>query len=381
MQTGNGNGHTNVWQQWQQAWIDEAMAGMQRWARVPKLYERAQRVKKGASPSEVVYEEDHLRVLHYKTDAPVRYKTPLIFVFALVNRPYILDLKEGKSVVSHFYNSGFDTYLIDWGIPTDADRHLTLDDYINGYMGRVIENIRERTGSKQASLLGYCMGGAMSAMFSSLHPEMIKNLIMLAAGVDFSDKTPLLSMWSDPAVFDVDKFVDAFGNCPAEFLQAGFLMLKPVQNFIEKPINFVEKLDDDRFIDDYFAMEGWLNDNIPVPGEVFRQYIKYMYQQNRLVKGTMPVGKHIVNLRNIVCPILNLMASKDDLVPTCQSRSFNDMVGSQDRKTIEFSAGHIGMAVGSRAQKELWPQACEWLAARSEPLKAASPVAAGAGKA
>jgi polyhydroxyalkanoate synthase len=218
----------------------------------------------------------------------------------------------------------------------------------------------------QISILGYCMGGTMSAMYAALHPQKVKNLILLAAGIDFETREGLLNAWTDPKYFDVDKFVDAIGNCPAEYLQACFTMLKPVQNLIEKPLNFLERMEDDAFVEDYFAMETWLNDNIPVPGEVYRQFVKYLYQQNRLVKGTMPVGKHIVNLRNITCPVLNLMARKDDLVPCAQSLPFNDLVGSADRKAIEFPAGHIGLAVGSKAQKELWPQACEWLAARSD---------------
>lgn len=364
----NGNTPTDTWARWQSQMIDEGMTMLQRMARVPTLWQRSQRVKKGASPSEVVYEEDRLKLLHYKSDVPQRFSTPLVFVFALVNRPYILDLKEGKSVISHFVNRGFDTYLIDWGIPTDADRYLSLDDYINGYMKNVVDYVRERSGSPSVSLLGYCMGGTMSAMFTSLHQQLVKNLILLAAGINFDNCEGMLNLWTRPEVFDVDKFIDAFGNCPPEFLQTSFLMLKPIQNLIEKPINFFERLDDDAFIDDYFAMETWLNDNIPVAGEVYRQFVKYLYQQNRLVKGTMPVGRHIVNLKNITCPVLNLLASKDDLVPPEQSRIFTDLVGSQDRKTIEFKAGHIGMAVGSRAQSELWPQAADWLAERSDPM-------------
>jgi polyhydroxyalkanoate synthase len=209
------------------------------------------------------------------------------------------------------------------------------------------------------------MGGTMSAMFTALHQRLVKNLILMAAGIDFSSRDSLLQLWTDQNVFDVDKFVEAFGNAPPEFLQGSFLMLKPVQNLFEKPIGFYERLDDDDYLDDFFAMESWLNDNIPVPGEVFRQFVKYLYQQNRLVKGTMPVGHHTVNLKQITCPILNLMAKKDDLVPCSQSAPFNDLVGSTDRKTLQFPAGHIGLAVGSKAQVELWPQAVEWLAERS----------------
>jgi polyhydroxyalkanoate synthase len=370
---GNGNGNggayasTETYGRLANQMIDEGVAFAQRMARIPELYQRAQRVKKGATPSEVVYEEDRLKLLRYSNNgARPRYATPLIFVFALVNRPYILDLRPGKSVVEHFVRAGFDTYLVDWGIPTDADRHLTLDDYINGYLKNVVDNVRERTASAKVNLLGYCMGGSMSAMYTALHPESVRNFVLLAAGIDFDTREGLLNTWSDPRYFDVDRFVEVYGNCPAEFLQGAFLMLKPMQNLIQKPMNFFENLEDDAFVDDFFAMETWLNDNIPIPGEVYRQFIKYLYHQNRLVKGTMPVGKHIVNLKNITCPVLNLMAAKDDLVPACQSLPFNDLVGSTDRKTVQFPAGHIGMAVGSKAQRELWPMAVQWLTERSD---------------
>ena len=76
-----------------------------------------------------------------------------------------------------------------------------------------------------------------------------------------------------------------------------------------------------------------------------------------LVKGTLPVGRHVIDLKNITCPVLNIMAKRDDLVPCSQSRPFNDLVGSRDKEILELNAGHIGLAVGSRAQRELWPHA------------------------
>ena len=187
----------------------------------------------------------------------------------------------------------------------------------------------------------------------------------MAAGIDFTTREGLINLWTDERYFDADAFVDAYGNCPAEFLQSMFLMLKPVGNFIEKPLSLYERLDDDKFVDNYLTMETWLNDNIAVPGEVYREFVKYLYQQNLLVKNEMPLGRHVVNLKNITCPVLNLMATADDLVPCTQSEPFNDLVGSTDRKTMKAAAGHIGLAVGSRAQREIWPEACKWLGERS----------------
>jgi polyhydroxyalkanoate synthase len=356
---------SNPWATWQEAWFNEGIAGLKRMSRIPGLWQKAQRVRKGATPSEIVYRDDRLSLLHYPTAKPPRHRTPLVFVFALVNRPYILDLKPGRSVISHFVQRGFDTYLVDWGSPTRSDHKLTIDDYVNGYLARVVDYVRERSGSKQVSILGYCMGGTMSAMYTALHPDPVKNLMLLAAGIDFATQDGLLNVWTRPENFDVDKFVDAFGNCPPEFLQNSFMLLKPVQNLIEKPINFFEHLEDDAYVDDFLTMETWLNDNIAMPGEVFRSFVKNLYQQNLLVQNRMPVGDRVVNLKDIKCPVLNIMARADDLVPCAQSQPFNDLVGSTDRKSIVLEAGHIGLAVGGRAQKEVWPAACDWLAKRS----------------
>ncbi len=360
---------SNPWLQWQQAMVDETCAAMGRMSHFPTLWQRARNIRKGVTPAEVVYEEDRLKLRHYVNSGKPRYRTPLVFIYALVNRPYILDLKKGRSVVANFVERGFDTYLVDWGIPTSADRHLTLDDYINGYMVNVMDYFRERSGVDKINVLGYCMGGTMAAMLTALHQDRVKNLILLAAPIDFATNEGMLNIWTRSEYFDVDKFVDAFGNCPPEFLQSVFLLLRPVGNLLEKPINFYEHMHDEKFLEDFLTTESWLQDNIPVPGEVYRQFVKYLYQKNLLVQNRMPLGKHIVNLRNITCPVLNLMATKDDLVPCAQSLPFNDLIGSRDRKTVQFPAGHIGLAVGSKAQRELWPQACDWLAQRSDAIE------------
>ncbi len=334
-------------------------------AHVPKALEVAKRVRVGATPTDTVCRMDKIRLLQYVTDVQTQYDTPLLVVFALVNRPYILDLRPGKSVVAHFVNRGFDTYNIDWGIPSDGDRFLDMEDYINRYMNQAVDFIREHTGQDKINILGYCMGGSMSAMYTALHPDKVKNLILMAAPVDWSQRDHLLAKWTSPEVFDVDKLMKVYGNAPAELLQGSFLLLKPVSTLVEKYFTFYENLENEKFLEDFFAMETWLNDNIPVAGEMFRQFVKYCMQQNKLIKGELRIDGGVVDLKRITCPVLNLMASDDHLVPPYQSLPFNDAVGSKDRKSINFPAGHIGLAVGSKANRELWPTVCDWLAERS----------------
>ncbi len=333
----------------------------------PKVMEVARRTRVGATPTEAVYQDNNIRLLRYVTDVERRYKTPLLSVFALVNRPYILDLRPGKSVIAHFVNRGYDVYNVDWGVPTYADRTLSIKDYTLGFMDEMVDVIRKRSGQDKINMLGYCMGGTLSAIYAALRPEKVKNLIMLTAPVDWSAvDDSLLSVWTQEKYFDIDKVLDAFGNAPPMWLQGSFLMLKPVQNLMEKYIGFWENMEDEKYLEDFFAMETWLNDNIPVAGETFRQFVKNMFQRNELIQGRFEIDGQPVKLKNIKCPVLNLIAQNDHLVPPSQSLSFNDAVGSTDRKTVTFPAGHIGMAVGGKAHKELWPKTCEWLAERSE---------------
>ncbi len=334
---------------------------------LPKVAEVARNVRVGVTPSDTVYRENKLRLLHYRSDVPKVYETPLIVVFALVNRPYILDLRPGKSVVERFLDRGFDVYNVDWGVPSRSDRHLDLNDYVRRYLDHVVDDVRERSGCSQVNVLGYCMGGSLSAMYTALHPDKVKNLILMAAPVDWSRKDSLLSVWTDAEYFDVDKMLEVYGNAPAEWLQSSFQMLKPVQNFLSKPINFYKRMEDEKFLEDFFAMETWLNDNIPIAGETFRQFVKNCFQRNELINGKLDIGGRRVDFKEITCPILNLTAEHDHLVPCGQSLPFNDAVGSTDRKSVRFPAGHIGLSVGSKAHRELWPMTCDWLAERSDP--------------
>jgi polyhydroxyalkanoate synthase len=329
------------------------------------LVNRAE-IKVGVTPHEVVYTENKLRLLHYTPMVKRVHPVPLVLIFALVNRPYILDLQPGRSVVEVLLKHGIDVYLIDWGTPGDEDKHLNLDVYINKYIRNVVKRVKKISGSKKVSILGYCMGGTMSVMYTALYPEDVRNLVLMTTGIDFKASSGgLLGFWGDKSYFNVDKFVEAYGNVPAEFLQTVFLFMKPVENLVTKYVNFYERLDDKRLVENFLAMEKWLNDNIPVPGEVFREFIKYCYQENLLVQNKLKISGKTVNLKKIRCPVLNLIAEKDHLVPPASSMVLEDLISSKDKETIVFPTGHIGLSVSSRSLKELWPRVSKWLAKRS----------------
>lgn len=327
-----------------------------------------QGVKVGRTPYEVIYREGRLTLKHYLSQKKERASTPLLMVYALVNRPYILDLLPGRSVVEHFLHSGMDVYLIDWGVPYDGDCDLGLDDYINGYLHRCVEQVKSLTGSRQVSLFGYCQGGTFATIYTALYPGQVKNLMLLAAPIDF-DAEGLLNLWSQKEYFDVDKLVDAYGNIPAWFLNAAFVMLRPMYTLLDKYVQFtwpfLEGRTDGGSIEHFLALEKWLSEGIPHAGEAFREFVKDCYQNNLLIQNRMKVGGKLVDLREIRCPVLNIVAEKDHIIPPKSSEGLNAVVASEDKEVIRFPSGHVGMTVGSQAQTALWPRVVDWLIGRS----------------
>jgi polyhydroxyalkanoate synthase len=126
-------------------------------------------------------------------------------------------------------------------------------------------------------------------------------------------------------------------------------------------------MDDDQFVENYFAMEKWTNDNIPVAGETFREFVTKLYQRNELVKGEFRLapGEEPVQLSRITCPLMLLTASSDHLVPPAQTEGIVPHVGTKDVKSMTLNAGHIGLAVSTKAHKTFWPDATRWIADRS----------------
>ncbi len=328
----------------------------------------------GTTPSEIIYTEDKMKLIHYIPNVEKPHQVPILIVYALVNRYYILDLQPDKSVIKKLLEEGFDVYVIDWGYPSGADRYLTLDDYLNGYINNAVNKIRERSGLDKITLFGVCQGGTFSVMYAAQHPEKVKNLVTLVAPVDFDTDKGILHLWAKS--LDVDKIVDYYGIVPGDFLNAGFLLTDPFRLMIDKYVGLFERIEcepgdkegelrNEETIKNFLRMEKWIFDSPDQAGETFRQFMKDCYQKNLLIKNEMKLNGEKINLKNITMPLLNVMAEFDHLVPNDASKPLSNAVSSTDKETLVFPTGHIGIFVGSKSQKEVCPKIAAWLKPRS----------------
>jgi polyhydroxyalkanoate synthase len=336
----------------------------------PDGLERMASVEVGQTPSEVVYEENKLKLLRYDAEAAgidpeETHDVPILVVYALINRPYILDLQPDRSVVRRLLEAGFDVYLIDWGEPSMLDQSLTLDDYVNRYVDNCVDVVADRAGVDAINLLGYCMGGTMSVMYASLHPEKVRNLGLMAAGLCFAGTGGILEEWGDEEYYSPRDVTDAFGNVPAEFLDVGFALMDPVNNYVAKYTTLYDNLGDEDFVQNFARMERWLSDGIDLAGSTYVQFLEDVYQENKLYRNELELdGKH-VDLNDVTMPVLQVIGQYDHLIPPEASRPFNDQVPSDDATIMEESTGHIGLSVSSKSHANLWPNVAEWFAERS----------------
>ncbi|HZY90945.1 MAG TPA: alpha/beta fold hydrolase, partial [Gemmataceae bacterium] len=198
------------------------------------------------TPKQVVWALNKAKLYRYAPQVPEdkRHKLPLLLVFAIMNRPHVLDLRPGHSFVEYMLRRGHDVYLLDWGAPGPEDRDLKFDDYTLEYLPRVVRKVKAVSGSDQFNMLGWCLGALISTMYAALRPEGLKNLVLLTAPLDFSDKTAGgFTRWSSDQAFNADRIVETFGNVPGEMIDYGAKALKPVENFIGSYLNLWDNID------------------------------------------------------------------------------------------------------------------------------------------
>ena len=328
------------------------------------LLHTAGNIDVGTLSHEILEETRLYKLLHYRPLVSRTAKTPILVVYALMNKSYILDLQPDKSWLRSLLSQGFNVYLIDWKTPTSIDKYVSFDDYVNYYVDDCVDLVTKENSVERLTLHGYCLGSTMAAMYTSLHQEKVRNLVTIAPIIDTeNDKTVLANF---ARYLDVKTITDILGNFPREYLYGCFSMLKPFKQGANKYLNLVENIDNAKFVQNFLRMEKWLYDTPSIAGETFRQWIEDIYQKNLLVKNEMWIGENLVDLSKINVPLLNIVAEEDHLVSPQCSVALNDSVSSMDKRLMHFHTGHVGLIASSYSQNNVLPKVGQWLRVRSQ---------------
>lgn len=317
------------------------------------------------APRREVWRQGRCVLYRYEPQGQGRPGTPVLICYALVNRPTMLDLQPGHSLIRNLLAAGVNVYLLDWGYPQHVDRHEQLDDYINGWLHESIVKVAQDSlpsaSARAVNLLGVCQGGVLSLCYAAQHPDRVRNLITMVTPVDFQTSHDLLSVWAR----GVDtELLGRQGNVPGALLTAMYMALLPFRLTQQKYLSMARMLDDPVKLEHFLRMERWIRDSPDQSACAFSQFVRWFYQENGLLKGTVSLGGRPVDLRAIRCPILNVYGLRDHLVPADASRALRGLTASEDYGELALDLGHIGMYVSSRAQQAVAPTIAAWLAAR-----------------
>jgi polyhydroxyalkanoate synthase len=318
----------------------------------------------GLTPKDVVWQRGRCQLWHYRSDH-VRYSPPLLIVFSLISRSYILDLTPGNSFIEQLLDAGFDVYMVDWGEPDERDAQNRLEDYVDDYIPAAVDRVLEISGCDEVNLFGYCFGGDLSLLYAAHHHDApLRSLTVLATPVDFRHMGPMADLFRVGGL-EVDQVVDEDGNLPPSVVVQGFKTLTPTAE-VTRYVTLWERLWNDEYVAAYQAMTGWSDDHVPFPGAAARETVRMLVRDNGMVTDRLTVGGDPVHLSDITVPFLTVRANRDHIVPPDAAAPLIDLVGSEDKHELKLDAGHMGLVVGRTAAKTTVPTIIDFLRRRSD---------------
>ncbi len=325
------------------------------------------KVATGQTPREVIWTRNKATLYRYVPSGETRFPVPLLLVYALIDRPFILDLIPGNSFVEYLVQQGFDVYLLDWGIPGGEDRALSFGDYVLDYLAEAVRQVLRTSRAEAVTLFGACIGGLLAAMYAALFPgPHLRNLILYATPIDCSPEHLGWFRWITAPGVRADWLVALFGNVPPEFVGSTPRPLKWITGYLGAVLGQGHRLSQDPSLATWIALNQWVSQGIPFAGEAFRQMIHDLIQRNKLVKGEFRLRGRSVDLKNITCSLLSIAGTQDIICRVPQAAAITHLVSSEDKEFCVLEGGHIGMLAGAEARHGLWLKVHRWLEARSQ---------------
>ena len=331
---------------------------------------RADDVAIAETPAEVVFQIDKVRLFRYQPLSKKKPNTPPVLIcYGLFGRQTMIDLQEDRSLVRNLLSEGIDVYVVDWGNPTRADQFLSFDDYVERYLGSCAEYLFNQNNRKPISMFGICEGGTFSAMLAAFRPELFSGLSLAITPIDFHGKPDefwrgegFLNSWiRNLSSDDIDLVVETHGMLPGELTGAIFSSLTPINSMTKYNVGLARMEGDEAAMLNFLRMEKWIADRPDHPGEAARQWLNNLYRENQLVEGKFEVCGEKIDLRKIKCPVLNIYAEQDHIIPVSCSKALGRFLKKNKYEEIGFPGGHVGVFVSRKAQGVVAGGLIEWL--------------------
>ncbi|MDP2340775.1 MAG: alpha/beta fold hydrolase [Deltaproteobacteria bacterium] len=322
------------------------------------------------SAADVIDVAGAAKLLRYRSKGVALDKAPILLCPSLINRLYVLDLKEGISVVDVLLRAGHPVYGVDWGNPGPAEHGVSFEEFTTTRLKGFLAAACVDASVPKMTLLGHCLGGTMAACLAAVDDSHIQSLVLLTAPLTFHDKG-LLSAWTRAPFFNPRDVTRVVGHVPGWVTQPAFQILKPMGQ-TSKVLRLWQNLGNPTFLEFFRCLETWINDNVSIPDGFFHDLVEQLYQKDALAQGTLQFKDGPVILEDISVPVLAIAAALDHIVPPASAIEPTARFASAQKQTEVLDGGHIGVVVGGLARRRLWPLLLEHLAAHGSTARTTS---------
>ena len=319
----------------------------------------------GQSPRTLIWSDGRCELWRYDS-ARARLSPPLLFVFSLVSRSFVMDLQPGNSFIEQLQGAGLDVFMLDWAPATDVDAEDRLEDYTDRYLPGAVRRTLEETGADSVNMLGYCSSGFVTLLYGARHPDApLRSMTNIAVPIDYS-RWGLVTGLMKPGRFELDDVLDESGNVPPGALRAFFRLMQPTSD-VKRQAAWLEHCWNDRYVATHRAMARWIDDHVPFPGGLARQLLE-MWRANAFVEDRVTLGGERVSLGDMRVPHLTVIADRDHLIPPEVAAPLADLIGSRTSDVLRSDAGHIGLVLGRSAAKVTVPAIIDFLRRMSDSI-------------
>lgn len=290
----------------------------------------------------------------------------LVIVGAPLKRPYIWDLQPQSSVIQHCLRHNLQVYLIEWAPPGQAEQNFGLADYADRLIVDCLDTIKSQTGQQRVFLTGHSLGGTLAAIFSAIHPERVRGLILAGAPVHFGPDVGVLG----PVVATIPKatwLTALLGNVPGSILSLSGFVVAPITFGWERWLDWLKTVNDRQARQTFLRVERWTCDETPIAKRLFEEVIERLYREDSFMRGTLRVNGKRVAPDLVEAPLLSIIDPRCPIVPPESMLAFHETIPSGDTKLLLYrgdtgvSVQHIGMLVGQQAHQQLWPEVVRWI--------------------
>ena len=317
------------------------------------------------TPKDVIWRARKAELSRYRSNVPKRFRTPLLMYIGLVSQSYLFDLHQGNSFVERLMNLGFDVFVLDWGIPDEADAGNDIATYACEMLPRAIKATLRASGTDDINLIAYCMGGCLTlAMLGARDDIPVRSLITMATPVDYSQMGEFFKPMRE-GEFDLDRSLDDSGNVPANVIRSMVNIRRPTSEMVQYATLW-QNLWNEEFLEGFESMREWVADHVPFPGAAFREVMQQWMRNNGFMTGDMTVGGMRVDLSRITCPTLCMIAEHDEMVPLSAAQPIGALLTGTHARVEVIKAGHVSLTCGRSMETKSLPILRDWLETHSE---------------